>query len=113
MKYENIIDIATRYIPKDLKDDAKQAGYLGLLSGLKSSSIHTNKFGYLYRCARNEIISEMGRLFKPFALNPTTYNELIKYKKLKRLNTLGGFTKTSIEELELLLLIKQRSYNEL
>jgi len=110
MEYENIINVAVKHVPVELIEDARQAGYVGLLKGLKSSSISINNDGYLYRCARNEVMNEMARLHRPFALNFTIYNKLLKYKRLKRFNIPGCFTKTSIDELELLLLTKQRSY---
>ena len=113
MEYEDIIGIAIKHIPEEIREDACQAGYIGLINGLKNREfIRTNIRGYLYRCVSNEIIRELAKLHRPFALSQNTFNQLLKYKKLKRFGKLDNLTKMSVEELERLLRIKQWSYDQ-
>jgi len=114
MDHEDIINVAIRHIPEGLREDARQAGYIGLLNGLKNKrTVRSNLRGYLYRCVTNEMIRELAKLHKPFALNSQVFNLLLKYKKLKRFGKekLLGCNKMTIEELEELLRIRQWSYD--
>lgn len=113
MEHEDIIGVAIKHIPEEFREDARQAGYIGLMNGLKNkSSIKTNLRGYLYKCITNEMIREAAKLHRPFALSQNTFNQLLKYKKLKRFCKQNSSTKMSIEELERLLAIKQWSYDQ-
>ena len=112
MEYEDIIGVAIKHIPEELREDARQAGYIGLINGLKNKeSVRSNLRGYLYRCISNEMIREVAKLHRPFALSQNTFNQLIRYKKLKRFGKLDNSTKMSIDELERLLGVKQVSYD--
>jgi len=115
MNHEDIINVAIRHIPEEFRDDARQAGYIGLLSGLKNKdAVRSNLRGYLYKCITNEMIREMAKLYRPFALKSKIFNLLLKYKKLKGLGKekLLGCDKTTIAELEELLRIRQWSYDK-
>ncbi len=108
MEHEDIIKIALRNIPNEFREDATQAGYIGLIEGLKNrNKVKSNLRGYLYRCVTNEMIKEVGQLHKPFALNSNLFSKLLKYKKLKGIqsNVLVN------AELEKLLSVKQWSYS--
>ncbi len=111
MEHEDIIGVAIKHIPEELREDARQAGYVGLINGLKNrSSVKSNLRGYLYRCVSNEMIREAAKLHRPFALNSNTFNQLLRYKKLKRFGRLDESTsKMDLEQLERLLSIKQWS----
>lgn len=107
MEYEDIVSIAASNMPYEFRDDAIQAGYIGLLNGLKNKDkVKTNLRGYLYRCVINEMIKELGKLHRPFSLNSKLFNRLLKYKKEKGM----GLNKLFDPELEQLLSIKQWSY---
>jgi DNA-directed RNA polymerase specialized sigma subunit len=109
MDHEDIICIALSHIPRDLKDDARQAGYIGLMQGLKNKNKVVSNFrGYLYRCVTNEIIKEMSKLYRPFSLNSKLFCKLLKYKKLRGI----GANKLINNELEKLLQVKQWSYSD-
>jgi len=109
MEHEDIVGVAARKLPRELREDAIQAGYVGLLNGLKNKdSIKTNLRGYLYRCVANEMIREAAKLHRPFSLNSSTFNQLLKYKKLKRFGKPVCNT-MSVEELERILNVKQWS----
>ena len=114
MEHEDIIGVAIKHIPEELREDARQAGYIGLMNGLKNkASVRTNLRGYLYRCVSNEMIREVAKLHKPFALSQNTFNQLLKYKKLKRFGKLDQSTsKMDLGELEKLLRIKQWSFDD-
>lgn len=85
-QYEFIVEAAVRNVPSEFRDDAHQSGYLGLLNGLKNKHRATiNINGYLYKCVLSQIIRDIGQLYRPFSLNKNIYNELLKYKKMKRL----------------------------
>ena len=113
MEHEDIIGVAIRHIPERLRDDARQAGYIGLINGLKNQrSVRTNLRGYLYRCVTNEMIREVAKLYQPFALSQNTFNQLLKYKKFKRFGKRINTSKMNIDELENLLRVKQWSYDE-
>lgn len=113
MEHEDIIGVAIKHIPEELREDARQAGYIGLINGLKNrASVQTNLRGYLYKCISNEMIREAAKLYKPFALSSNTFNQLLKYKKLKRFDKQDNLTKMSIDKLEKLLAIKQWSYDQ-
>lgn len=109
MQHEDIVVIAANHIPREFRDDAIQAGYIGLLNGLKNKSkVKSNFRGYLYRCVTNEMIKEVGKLHRPFALHSKLFVRLLKYKKLKGM----GVNKLLDPELEQLLSIKQWSYTQ-
>jgi len=113
MEHEDIIGVAVKHIPQELREDARQAGYIGLMNGLKNRAlIQTNIRGYLYRCISNEMIREIAKLYRPFALSSNTFNQLLKYKKFKRFGKLDSLSKMNVEELERLLRIKQLSYDD-
>lgn len=114
MEYEDIIGVAAKHIPEEFREDARQAGYIGLMNGLKNIAlVRINLRGYLYRCVSNEMIREAAKLHRPFALSSNTFNQLLKYKRLKRLGELdSSSSKMNLEELESLLRIKQLSYHE-
>jgi len=115
MDHEDIISVAVRHMPEELRDDARQAGYIGLLNGLKNKrSVRSNLRGYLYRCITNEMIRELAKLHKPFALNSQVFNLLLKYKKLKRFGRedLLSCNKMTVDELEELLRIRQWSIDD-
>ena len=113
MEHEDIIGVAIKHIPEEFREDARQAGYIGLLNGLRNrSSVRSNLRGYLYRCVSNEMIREAAKLHKPFSLSSNTFNQLLRYKKLKRFGRQDNSSKMSIDELERLLRIKQWSYDE-
>ena len=112
MEYEDIIAVAANRVPSELREDAMQAGYIGLINGLKNTSIKQNLRGYLYKCVSNEMIREAAKLYRPFALSSGTFNQLLKYKKAKRFGQIKSF-KMSVSELERLLTIKQWSIDEL
>lgn len=109
MQHEDIIIIASRHVPYEFREDAIQAGYIGLLNGLRNKhNIKTNLRGYLYRCITNEMIKEVGKLHKPFALNSKLFVKLLKYKKLKGM----GIKQLLNPQLEQLLSIRQWSYTQ-
>lgn len=114
MEHEDIIGVAIKHIPEELREDARQAGYIGLMNGLKNrSSVRTNLRGYLYRCIANEMIREAAKLHKPFALSQNVFNQLLKYKKLKRFGKLdSSSSKMNLDELDKLLRIKQWSLDD-
>lgn len=96
-------------MPYEFRDDVVQAGYIGLLNGLRNKNkVRTNLRGYLYRCITNEMIKEVGKLHRPFSLNNKLFLKLLKYKKLKGI----GANKLLEPELEHLLSIKQWSYSQ-
>jgi len=112
MEHEDIIPVAANRLPSEFREDAMQAGYIGLMNGLKNTSIKKNLRGYLYRCITNEMIREAAKLHKPFALSSGTFNQLLRYKKAKRFGQVKSF-KMSVSELEKLLTIKQWSIDDL
>lgn len=109
-EYKDIINIALKNIPFELRDDARQAGYVGLLNGLASKTPRNNQRGYLYRCAINEIIRELASLQRPFSLNRDIFCRLLKYRKLKRYGQehLAKFKTLSVETLEHIMASEQR-----
>lgn len=66
-----------------MRDDAYQAGCVGLVVGLKEVSSKNNPDGYLYRCVRNEVLKEMAVLNDVFALDTKTLLRLIKSREAK------------------------------
>jgi len=110
-EYNEIINIALLNVPWELRDDARQAGYLGLLNGLSSNKKKTNKKGYLFRCVVNEIIRELASLQRPFSLNRDIFCKLIKYRKLKRYGQehLINFNTLSVKALEHIMASEQRN----
>lgn len=84
-----------------MKDDAYQAGCVGLVLGLKESSNKDNPDGYLFRCIRNEVLKEMATLHDVFALDTKTLLRLIKAKEAR---TYGHEPRTAtVEEIEQIL----------
>ena len=109
MQHEDIVTIASRHIPYEFREDAMQAGYIGLINGLRNKDkVKSNLRGYLYRCVTNEMIKEVSKLHRPFSLNNKLFVKLLKYKKLKGM----GAAKLLDPELEQLLSIKQWSYTQ-
>ena len=113
MEHEDIIDIAIVNVPREFRDDARQAGYVGLINGLRHLDGVENIRGYLYRCVQNEMIKEVAKLYTPFSVSPYMLNTLIKYKKLTRFNSVSfrKVNKMDISEIERILRIKQWSLN--
>lgn len=112
-EYRPMIEKAASRMPSEYRDDAIQAGYLGLVKGLQNKdNVKDNFDGYLFRCIKNEIIKEIGSLHRPFCLNPKIFCSLVKYKHMKKYNLEGiaALSKTSIDELEKLSKTTQRSF---
>lgn len=111
-EYRTMIEKAANRMPLEYRDDAIQAGYLGLVKGLKNKdNVKSNFDGYLFRCIKNEIIKEIGSLHRPFSLNPKIFCSLVKYKHMKKydLEGLALMDKASIVELEKIAKTTQRS----
>ena len=94
-EYEDIVKCAVKNVPKHFLDDARQAGYLGILNGLKKN----NSPGYLFRCARNEIIKELGELQKPFALNKDVFCKILAFRRMKAYSNDDIFNTTDSSEI--------------
>jgi len=105
-EYARIVSCALKNIPLEFIDDARQAGYVGILAGLsKLHTVKSNKDGFLYRCARNEILKELGRLHRPFSLSKDIFILYLKYKNMKDMGTedLLNLSESRVEQLEKLV----------
>jgi len=109
-QYKDIISLVLKHVPGEFREDAEQAGYVGLLNGLRHVDKAENTRGYLYRCVSNAVIKEIASLQRPFALNSDVFCKLLKYRKLKRfgLERKAKFNAMSMEQLERIMSSEQR-----
>lgn len=110
VEHEDIIGLVLKHVPCEFREDAQQAGYVGLLNGLKHADKADNTRGYLFKCVSNEILREVASLQRPFALNSDTFCRLLRYRKLKKLGKeyLAKFNVLPIERLEQIMSSEQR-----
>lgn len=80
--HDAIVKVALSSVPRAFLEDARQAAYLGLIKGLRKQPDASR--GYLYRCAKNEILKELGNLHSPYSLNKDIFILMLKYKTLKQ-----------------------------
>lgn len=106
-----MINKAIRKVPNRLKEDAFQAGCVGLVVGLEKSNGANNPDGYVYTCIRNEVIRLMASLNEIYAIDTNTLMKLLKYKKHKAYGQelSPKFTTATVEQLEKIL--KTRGIN--
>lgn len=92
-----------------MREDAFQAGCVGLVVGLKESAKTDNPDGYVYTCIRNEVLKMMASLNTFYALDVRTLLKLLKYKRAKAygLET-DDLTTANIAQLEQILQNKGR-----
>jgi DNA-directed RNA polymerase specialized sigma subunit len=102
-KHKTLIDKAIKKVPSRLRDDAFQAGCLGLLVGLRNLDKVENQDGYLYTCIRNAVMNEMASLHNIYCLDSRTLSNLAKYKKAKAYGTRSEMKLATIEQLEKIL----------
>jgi DNA-directed RNA polymerase specialized sigma subunit len=110
-KHKEMINKAIRKVPTRLRDDAFQAGCVGLVVGLKSSVGAINPDGYVYSCIRNEVLKLMASLNATYSLDVKTLTKLLKYKRAKAYGldpTSEGLTTANIKQMEKLLQHKRQ-----
>lgn len=66
LDHAKIVKVATRDVPARFRDDAVQASYLGILKGIGREA--ENPAGYLYKCARHEVIELLAALSFPMRI---------------------------------------------
>ncbi len=102
-----MINKAIRKVPARLRDDAFQAGCVGLLKGLgKVAYSDSNPDGYVYTCIRNEVMREVAALNPIYALDVKTLGELLKLKRTKAYGldpASEGLSLATVEQLERIL----------
>lgn len=110
-KHKEMINKAIRKVPNRLRDDAFQAGCVGLIVGLKSAEGTDNPDGYVYCCIRNEVLKLMASLNATYSLDVRTLTNLLKYKRAKAYGlepSSEGLTIANIVQLERILKDKRR-----
>lgn len=112
-KHTDMINKAIRKVPARLRDDAFQAGCVGLVRGLEKSELysHDNPDGYVYTCIRNEVMREIAALNPIYALDVRTFSELLKLKKAKAYGldpASEGLSIATVEQLERILRHKRQ-----
>lgn len=110
-KHKDMINKAIRKVPTRLRDDAFQAGCVGLVVGLNSATGTINPDGYIYRCIRNEVLKLMASLNATYSLDVRTLTNLLKYKRAKAYGlepASEGLTTANITQLERILQDKRR-----
>jgi DNA-directed RNA polymerase specialized sigma subunit len=78
-----MINTAIRKVPTRLKEDAFQAGCVGLVIGLKNSPSTSNPDGYVYKCIRSEVFKELAALNGIYSLDAQILINLMKYKRAR------------------------------
>jgi hypothetical protein len=81
MDFDPIIRAATRNVPARLKADAVQASYIGILKGQGRAT--NNAPGYLYKCARHEVLELLAQLAFPMRLTKQQLLEAWRNEKEK------------------------------
>ena len=108
-EHKEMINKAIRKVPSEMREDAFQAGCVGLVTGLKNSDKTDNPDGYVYTCIRNEVLKLMASLNPYYALDVATLIKLLKYKRAKAYGLEPeGLTTANIAQLEQILQNKGR-----
>jgi len=84
---ENVMNRILRNVPKYLRDDCRQAAYLGYLEAcekIKSHAEISNKSSYIYSSMHNRVLQELALLHGSgigiFSMPATMFLKLSKYK---------------------------------
>jgi len=105
-KHTEMINKAIKKVPARLREDAFQAGCVGLVKGLEKSLDSSNPDGYVYTCIRNEVMKEVASLSPFYALDVRTLSQLLKLKKSKAYGiepASEGLNTATVEQLEKIL----------
>lgn len=109
IKYSNKMYLESSVLDKD---DLVQAGYIGMLNGLKSFSkdkakeTNTKKTTYVIQCIKNAILQEANRFYGPVTI---PHNKRLKLNSFSKMASSGK----SKEEIMKKMSITDKEYEEL